>query len=219
MTAQDRSDWFTVPVLAAGLGVSQATLKRRIRDGKPVQIAPGKTVEIEVELLERPQGHEYRVRVKGQMPALSTDQPPAVSKEDTSAQEQSRALDILDAVLRANADTMDKQAERLDRYADLLWQETAKRAAADEHAIAADRRADRAERERAAAQDALTIAQAELAERTNLSHAEAARIFEEARQMREERDAERARADDLAARLQAEAERQAAGRPWWEWWR
>lgn len=157
-SAQDHSGWLTVPEMARRLDVSQANLKRRIRDGKPVQIAPGRYVDLDVEMIDRPQGHEYRVRVRGDMPALRIDQPETGSEEavpPSTDHEQSRALDILDALFQANAKTMERQAERLERYADLLWQETAKRAAAEE-------RADQAERERTAAQDALMDAQAAL---------------------------------------------------------
>ncbi len=151
-SAQDRSGWLTVEAAARRLGVSPATIKRRIQDRKPVRLAGGDTVDLDIEMIERPQGHEWRVRVIGALPAISSDPGLTDSESEppsSSVQEQSRTLDILDALLRANADTMDRQAERLERLHDLLWQEAAKRAAAEERAIAADRRADLAERERA----------------------------------------------------------------------
>jgi hypothetical protein len=210
MTDQQRSDWTTVPVMARRLGVSEANLKRRIRDGKPLQVAPGQYVEIETEMIERPQGHEWRVRVIGALPAVSNDQERNDSESEpppSSAQEQSRALDILDALLRGNAETMERQAERIDRYGDLLWQEAAKRAAAEERASLeqqrADRetkRADRAEADRDEARAAVSSTLAELAI------------------IRSDREAERQKSAALAAQLAAERAEAARlkGRSLWD---
>jgi hypothetical protein len=44
--------------------------------------------------------------------------PPAITE---------RALAIIDAVIRANAETMERQAERIDRYGELLRQEMERR--------------------------------------------------------------------------------------------
>jgi hypothetical protein len=58
----DRSDFVPVAEAARRLGVSTATVKRRIRDGS-----------LEAEPLSRPQGIEYRVRLNRDVPAVLSD--------------------------------------------------------------------------------------------------------------------------------------------------
>lgn len=119
MTAQDRSSWMTVPAMARRLDISEANLKRRIRDGKPVQVAPGQFIEVEAEMIERPQGHEWRVRVKGPMPAISTAQEqtdsvgeaPLSSDQGTAPPFNESALNILDMLLQSSLDAERRQAE------------------------------------------------------------------------------------------------------------
>ncbi len=61
MTAQDRSDFVPVAEAARALGISTATVKRRIAAGT-----------LEAEQLARPQGIEYRVRLgRDVLPPLS----------------------------------------------------------------------------------------------------------------------------------------------------
>ena len=75
-TDQDRSDFVPVAEAARRLGVSPATVKRRIRDGS-----------LEAEPLSRPQGIEYRVRLKRDVTvALSSaqDRPTAISERSDS---------------------------------------------------------------------------------------------------------------------------------------
>jgi hypothetical protein len=68
-TAQDRSVFVSVAEAARLLGVSPATVKRRIRDGT-----------LEAEPLSRPQGIEYRVKVLRELPAvISDDLPPLMA--------------------------------------------------------------------------------------------------------------------------------------------
>lgn len=97
-TDQDRSSWLTVEATAKRLGVSPATVKRRIVDRKPVRIAGDRSVEIEAEMIERPQGHEWLVRIKGDPPPISTVQERTDSEEPPAlniAQEGSEALTML----------------------------------------------------------------------------------------------------------------------------
>jgi excisionase family DNA binding protein len=82
MTAQDRSDFVSVAEAARRLGVSTATVKRRIRDGS-----------LEAEPLSRPQGIEYRVRLPRDVtPALTapdSDVPGALSEVSALLAERS----------------------------------------------------------------------------------------------------------------------------------
>jgi hypothetical protein len=84
MSIPERSDWLTVEVAAARLGVSPSTIKRRIQDRKPVKLAHGGSVELEPEMIERPQGHEWRVRIVGALPAISSD-PERTDSEEAPA--------------------------------------------------------------------------------------------------------------------------------------
>jgi hypothetical protein len=104
----DRSDWMTVEATAQRLGTSTATVKRRIADGKPVRLQSGRSVTIEAEMLERAQGHEYRVRIVGDAPpppALTaplmlladrshSEAPPALGSAQDSAQTDVGGADI-----------------------------------------------------------------------------------------------------------------------------
>jgi hypothetical protein len=78
MTDQQRSDWLSVEEAAPRLGVSVSTLKRRIiqwaKDGNPIRLPDGRSVEIDAEQVERPQGYVWQVRVNGDLPPLTTDQ-------------------------------------------------------------------------------------------------------------------------------------------------
>lgn len=77
MTDQQRSDWLSVEEAAPRLGVSVSTLKRRIiqwaKDGNPIRLPDGRSVEIDAEQVERPQGYVWQVRVNGDLPPLTTD--------------------------------------------------------------------------------------------------------------------------------------------------
>jgi excisionase family DNA binding protein len=81
MTVQDRSDFVSVAEAARQLGVSTATVKRRIAAGT-----------LEAEQLQRPQGYEYRVRLTRDVSAPFTERsdsepaaPLAVTTHDVSA--------------------------------------------------------------------------------------------------------------------------------------
>src|SRR4051812_9350895 len=77
MAEQQRSDWLSVEEVAPRLGVSVSTLKRRIiqwaKDGNPIRLPDGRSVEIDAEQVERPQGYVWQVRVNGDLPPLTTD--------------------------------------------------------------------------------------------------------------------------------------------------
>jgi hypothetical protein len=62
-----------------------------------------------------------------------------------------RSLEIIDAVIEANALTMDRQAERIDQYAELMRQEMERRVRAevDRDHLAQQLAAERAAREAA----------------------------------------------------------------------
>jgi hypothetical protein len=146
MSIPERSDWLTVEVAAARLGVSPSTIKRRIQDRKPVKLAHGGSVELEPEMIERPQGHEWRVRIVGALPAISSDpertdseEAPAISSVQDRPDIATGLLERLsaqDAVLgeqraeiaRINAENADLredrgrlQAERESIAEALLW--------------------------------------------------------------------------------------------------
>jgi hypothetical protein len=81
MTVQDRADFVSVAEVACRLGISTATVKRRIAAGT-----------LEAEQLQRPQGFEYRVRLTRDVPAPSTERsdsepapPLTVTMQDVSA--------------------------------------------------------------------------------------------------------------------------------------
>jgi hypothetical protein len=135
------------------LGISDRTLRRRVQAGT-----------VEGEYVARPQGSVLYVKLPAEA-AMQTAQAADAVIDQENGQAASdaaqtatapteppaltmRSLDILDALLRANSDTMERQAERIDQYGELLRQEMERRVRAEERAIAADRRADQAERER-----------------------------------------------------------------------
>lgn len=98
MSDQHRSDWLTVEAAAARLGVSPATVKRRINDGKPVRVAGDRSVEIEAEQVARPQGHEWQVRIRTALPPIKAAQERSDSESAApinSAQDDSGALTAL----------------------------------------------------------------------------------------------------------------------------
>lgn len=108
MSDHRRSEWLTVEAAAKRLGVSAATVKRRIGDGKPVRLAGDRSVELEAEMIERPQGHEWRVRITGELPPLTSDHERGDTESTpllNGAQEDSGALlAALDAMTGLVAD-------------------------------------------------------------------------------------------------------------------
>ena len=123
-TDQQRSDWLTVEAAAKRLGVSPATIKRRIQDSKPVRLAGDRSVELESELIERPQGHEWRVRIKGALLPISSA-PERSDSEDASAlssvQEDSGALTaLLDMVVDIRALERENGTLRAERDAERM---------------------------------------------------------------------------------------------------
>ncbi len=153
MNVQDRSDWLTVEQAAARLGVSPATIKRRIQDGKPVRLPGDRSVALEAEMIERPQGHEWRVRIIGALPPISSDperthseEAPALTSVQDRSDDRSEALRMAFERLAAQDATIaakDAEIARLNAQALTL----VTRAAAAE-ALAAERAAE-LERERA----------------------------------------------------------------------
>lgn len=106
MSDEPWSDWYSVPDLAPRLGVSVATLKRRLtdwsRDGRPIVLPGGRSVEIQAEKISRPQGDEWRVRVRGALADQSTDPEridskatPPTSSAQGDAQALTRVLDTI----------------------------------------------------------------------------------------------------------------------------
>lgn len=75
MSDQPWSDWYSVPELAPRIHLSVATIKRRLaqwsHDGKPIALADGSSLPIQAEKIARPQGDEWRVRVRGALPPVS----------------------------------------------------------------------------------------------------------------------------------------------------
>jgi hypothetical protein len=103
MTAQDRSDFVSVAEAARALGVSTATVKRRIAAGT-----------LEAEQLQRPQGFEYRVRLTRDVPAPSaerSDSEPAPPLTGTT-QDVSAAITAAVTPLAARLIVQDDRIER-----------------------------------------------------------------------------------------------------------
>ena len=125
-TAQDRSDFVPVAEAARRLGISTATVKRRIAAGT-----------LEAEQLTRPQGIEYRVRLPRDVPAPLSDVTPPLAERTASegepstgtAQDLSAAigvavaplverLAIQDAMIADQRQTIERQAEQLIQSAE-----------------------------------------------------------------------------------------------------
>jgi hypothetical protein len=119
MTVQQWSDWLPAEDAAERLGVSLSTLKRRIqqwvKDGQPIRLPDGRSVEIQAEVVERPQGHEWRVRLPADLAPAITDQvapdskePPAVSSDQGDdralVREVLARMDDRDAIIREKDD-------------------------------------------------------------------------------------------------------------------
>lgn len=128
-TDQDRSGWLSVEAAADRLGVSVATVKRRIHDGKPVRVAGNRSVEIEAEQVSRPQGHEWQVRIRTALPPIRSDHERSDSEEQTpirSVQDDSGALSALRDLLEADRETIAEKdaqlATSVERIIDLSRQ-------------------------------------------------------------------------------------------------
>ena len=113
---------------ARRLGVSVSTVRRMIEAGKLV----GER-EVIGGMRER-----YRVRIhapetphEASAPEMATSTSKASIASDSTPAITERSLAIIDAVIRANAETMDRQAERIDRYSELLRQEQERRIRAE----------------------------------------------------------------------------------------
>ncbi len=130
------SDWHTVPELAPKLGMSQATLKRRLtlwsRTGERMLLPNGRGAEVQAEKVARPQGDEWRARVRlsalAQMADQSADQDKPDSKATpslTSAQGDAQGFLRLVEIERAERqkiaaenDTLRERAVRAETLAD-----------------------------------------------------------------------------------------------------
>ncbi len=141
MSDQSRYEFVSVAEAARRLKLSVSMVKRRIHDGL-----------LEAEAVSRPQGIEYHVQVPRLQSAPTTAAPdseeappPMTNQQDVSSALTMRMLDTLDAVLRANGETMERQADTIARLSDqaAMWRTRTQEAGA---------RADRAELERAAAE-------------------------------------------------------------------
>lgn len=166
MSDQQWSDWYSAPDLAPRLNLSIATLKRRLtqwsRDGQPIVLTDGRSVEIQAEKIARPQGDEWRVRLRGALPDVSADPERSVSKEPpplTGAQSDDQgatlALETIaglverNAVLSDRVAALEREAGRATASADLLAAQLAESQAtlARERVVSEARAAD-LERER-----------------------------------------------------------------------
>ncbi|MDP8925304.1 MAG: hypothetical protein M3O34_20865 [Chloroflexota bacterium] len=139
-SVQDRSEFVPVAEAARRLGISAATVKRRIAAGA-----------LEAEQLARPQGVEYRVRLPREEPAPLTERTTSEGAPSTgTAQDVSAAiraataplverLAVQDATIAEQARTIERQAEQV---ADL--RETIGRQGAE---LEAERDTARSERE------------------------------------------------------------------------
>jgi excisionase family DNA binding protein len=114
----DRSGWFTVEAAAKRLGVSASTVKRRIQDGKPIRTAFGSSVEFDREMVERPQGHEWLVRFRSDLPPISSAPErslPESTPAPSSDQGDSGALTALvDALAEERAERQRLAAENAE---------------------------------------------------------------------------------------------------------
>jgi hypothetical protein len=136
--------WVSLSEASRILKTPETTLRRMAVEGKIVAEreprAPGDTRTV------------WRIRVDDppdDPPPSATpegDQPPSASESTPATTE--RALAILDTVLRANVETMDRQAAQIDQYSELLRQETERRVRAEARA---DHLAEEAARLRAEA--------------------------------------------------------------------
>jgi len=103
-TAQDGSDFVPVAEAARRLGISTATVKRRIAAGT-----------LEAEQLPRPQGIEYRVRLARDVPAplserSASDEPPSTgTAQDVSG--------VVEAAVAPLAEANARQHETIERQA------------------------------------------------------------------------------------------------------
>jgi hypothetical protein len=105
-TPATRRELVSIADYAARTGMSETEIRRQIRAGT-----------LPAETFQRPQGTYYRVIVD------TPDDTPAVTEPIESVQAPSasqeppaltmRTLDIMDALLRANAETMERQAEQI----------------------------------------------------------------------------------------------------------
>jgi excisionase family DNA binding protein len=149
-------EWVSVTEASRRLDVSPSTVRRMIEEGKLVGerevIGGSKTAyKVRLETLQDASEtlHEPPASSEsGDAPTTPHDAPTAA--HDASGLTQ-RALDIVDTVIRSNAETMDRQAAQLDRYSELLRQETGRRvkAEAERDALAARLAEERAAREAA----------------------------------------------------------------------
>ena len=103
MTVQDRSDFVSVAEAARRLGVSTATVKRRIAAGT-----------LGAEQPQRPQGFEYRVRLTRDVPAPSSERSDSepVAPFSGTTQDVSAAITAAVAPLAARLIVQDDTIER-----------------------------------------------------------------------------------------------------------
>lgn len=160
MTPERWSDWLSVEDAAEALGVSVSTLKRRMREGKPVTRPDGSSVEVQGEQIQRPQGPVWRVRVPADLAPVVTDQaaadskkPPAVSSDqvDDRVTDQAAITTLREMIALERAErhrvANENTALRGELRDEAIARAVAEADARHERARAADlqRRLDRAE--------------------------------------------------------------------------
>jgi len=163
-TAQDRSDFVPVAEAARRLGISTATVKRRIAAGT-----------LEAEQLARPQGIEYRVRLPRDVPAplserSSSEDPPSTgTMQDISAAITAAVtplverLAVQDATIEQRAQTIERQAETIRDQAETIGRQGAELERAASTVVALNDQLDAAESVRRRTTRGLILAVAVLA--------------------------------------------------------
>ncbi len=149
-SVQDRSEFVPVAEAARRLGISAATVKRRIAAGA-----------LEAEQLARPQGVEYRVRLPREEPAPLTERTTSEGAPSTgTAQDVSAAiraataplverLAVQDATIAEQARTIERQAEQVADLRETIGRQGAELEAerATNYQLVAERDTARSERE------------------------------------------------------------------------
>ena len=192
-TAQDGSDFVPVAEAARRLGISTATVKRRIAAGT-----------LEAEQLTRPQGIEYRVRLPRDVtPPLSDVPPPLAERSASEAAPSTGTVQDLSAAIMAAVAPLEARLAVQD--ATIAQQaQTIERQAAEVADLREVRGRLSAELEQARARLAEVQVPAELGHVEELAR-ENGTLAERLAGLERVRDAAMAHAAELEARLEAQA--------------